>query len=190
MIFSYDLSYFSFKIKSSVCWFQYVIIRLYIFQISSIKTRIDIESDKYNELITSKERQQQPSDGAEAAKIAFQIGKCEETLQALTNLLLHCCSGLQDSQQSLETAEDTEEQQLSSERHTIASSEDVEEDATTTTADRQPETEDLLSAVTLSNGISENADQLTADCCWLVNINPSLIFYLFISNNNFYMAQV
>lgn len=138
-----------------------MLLSVYI-QISSIKTRIDIESDKYNELITSKERQQQPSDGAEAAKIAFQIGKCEETLQALTNLLLHCCSGLQDSQQSLETAEDTEEQQLSSERHTIASSEDVEEDAT---ADRQSETEDLLSAVTLSNGISENADQLTADCC-------------------------
>ncbi|KAK7580694.1 hypothetical protein V9T40_001323 [Parthenolecanium corni] len=68
--------------------------------ISKIKTAIDAETNAFGNL---EEQKKEATDPHELAKLSFQIGKSEERLQGLTNLLLHCCSGLQDSQDSSKT---------------------------------------------------------------------------------------
>lgn len=69
-------------------------------QITKIKTAIDAESENYKEL---QEKKKATEDVHEAAKLVLLTTKSEDRLQALTNLLLHCCSGLQDSQDTSRT---------------------------------------------------------------------------------------
>lgn len=68
--------------------------------ITKIKTAIDNENIKYYNL---EEQKKQTSNTDQLTKLSFEMGKCEERLQALTNMLLHCCSGLQNSQDMSKT---------------------------------------------------------------------------------------
>lgn len=78
--------------------FQFLrFLHIFVFfsQITKIKAAIDVESETYKDL---QEKKKNPENDHEAAKLVLLIAKSEDRLQALTNLLLHCCSGLQDSQ--------------------------------------------------------------------------------------------
>jgi len=66
---------------------------------NKLKDAIDAESHNHQALV--KEEQAGERDPATRAKLAFLAGKSEERLQALTVLMLHCCAGLQDSQEAL-----------------------------------------------------------------------------------------
>lgn len=71
-----------------------------ILQITKLKSAIDEETQNHVKLV----REEQSFENAEAkAKAAFQLGKSEEKLHALTILMLHCCAGLQDSHDTLST---------------------------------------------------------------------------------------
>lgn len=70
------------------------------FQITKIKAAIDNENIKYRNL---EEQKKQTSNSDQLTKLSFEMDKCEERLQALTNVLLHCCSGLQNSQDTSKT---------------------------------------------------------------------------------------
>uniref|UniRef100_A0A1B6DL70 Phorbol-ester/DAG-type domain-containing protein n=1 Tax=Clastoptera arizonana TaxID=38151 RepID=A0A1B6DL70_9HEMI len=62
---------------------------------SKLKIVMDAESHNHIKLV---KEEQTTCDPALKAKTAFLIGKSEEKMQALTVLMLHCCAGLQDSQ--------------------------------------------------------------------------------------------
>ncbi|XP_065199835.1 PDZ domain-containing protein 8 [Planococcus citri] len=68
--------------------------------ITKIKAAIDVENETYKEL---QEKKKNAENDHEAAKLVLLVAKSEDRLQALTNLLLHCCSGLQDSQDTART---------------------------------------------------------------------------------------
>ncbi|CAB0012351.1 unnamed protein product, partial [Nesidiocoris tenuis] len=68
-----------------------------LFQICKLKDEIDAESLNHHAL----QKEEQAAENADAkAKVAFLAGKSEERLQALAVLMLHCCAGLQDYQES------------------------------------------------------------------------------------------
>ncbi|BES92960.1 PDZ [Nesidiocoris tenuis] len=65
--------------------------------ICKLKDEIDAESLNHHAL----QKEEQAAENADAkAKVAFLAGKSEERLQALAVLMLHCCAGLQDYQES------------------------------------------------------------------------------------------
>lgn len=66
--------------------------------LSKLKAAIDAESHEHMRLV---KEEQATNDPSVKASTAFQLGKSEEKLQALTVLMLHCCAGLQDSQDCL-----------------------------------------------------------------------------------------
>uniref|UniRef100_A0A146MG75 PDZ domain-containing protein 8 n=1 Tax=Lygus hesperus TaxID=30085 RepID=A0A146MG75_LYGHE len=65
--------------------------------IGKLKDAIDSESLNHHSL---QKEEQSLENAAAKAKVAFLAGKSEERLQALAVLMLHCCAGLQDYQES------------------------------------------------------------------------------------------
>lgn len=68
---------------------------MFLLQMAKLKIAMDAESHNHMRLV---KEEQSMNDASLKAKTAFLIGKSEEKLQALTVLMLHCCAGLQDSQ--------------------------------------------------------------------------------------------
>ncbi|XP_073969066.1 PDZ domain containing 8 isoform X2 [Rhodnius prolixus] len=64
---------------------------------SKLKDAIDAESHNHQALQREEQSLENP---AAKAKVAFLVGKSEERLQALAVLMLHCCAGLQDHQET------------------------------------------------------------------------------------------